>query len=561
MTGRFDDSQDFGALVEIARREPLFLRHLGHMRQRFDVGRLGFALGAGVSEQAGVPMWGELIKRLHCHYGTGGPPDCYKDGNHPATLTVQFIFNRFRTARLAEVKFDSNPSIIPIAIQNEWYRHIHEAIYRDVPDPATIMAKHPYLQELAYLVFMSPFCLTLNFDDILDRLAEKIVVEGSSREKPNVIWRPPAIDRSNSCVTYHVNGYLPRSAGARRSEAVILTEDSFASMQLSANPHETEYVMSRVVSNTLLVIGASFDDPSLRSLFYAAARRNPSSFHYSLQHDEDVSSENVDSPERFDRRTLNREMYNIVTYFVTKAEIQSVVRTLRLPQEDFVQLTRRIEADVGHRGSVSHFYVVGSVSSGKSSLIERLRSFRTFEEWPEAPLELMFRDPKSLTPEEKAEVDAWVLKQLARKNDLMQSSQYGIFIMDRAPLDMFAFSQDPEENIKKAKELLVLVGAGGLKSGGIILLTASSEVLLERQIRRGRGPEWLKDAAYKAEGLARQDDKIKAIYKVDDALDTSRLSIDEVARQAAVRILFDSYVTVSLEDRRAAIEAGENVGA
>ena len=553
---RFNDDADFATLTQVALREPLFLRHLGHMRQRFDVGRLGFALGAGVSEQAKVPMWGELIERLFKHYGGEGIPERYKERNHPATMTAQFIFNRFKTAKLANVTYTPNPAIIPIAIQNDWYRHIHEAIYRNVPALDTVAIEHPYLSELAYLVFHASFCLTLNFDDILDSLADRVVVEGSTRERPNVIWRPPTIDRPNSCVTYHVNGYLPRSLGARRSEAVVLTEDSFASMQLSPNPQDSEYVMSRVVSNTLLVIGASFDDPSLRSLFYAAARRNPASFHYCLQHDADIDRGNVDAPEREDRRTLNREMYNMVTYFATKAEISSIVRALCLKPDDFVQLARRIAYAASCEGALNQYYVVGSVSSGKSSLIERLRGFKTFEEWPETPLELMFKDPKSLSPEETKTVDAWVIKQLAKKNGMMRAERYGIQIMDRAPLDMFAFSKNAEENVDKAKRLRVSVGEDGLRPGGVVCLSARSDILFERQVRRGRGPEWLEKAAYQENELAAQGERIKNIYGLDETLDTSKLSTDQVARDVAERILFDKYLPVDLNTQRANFERG-----
>lgn len=551
---RFDEP-DFHNLLAVARREPRFLRHLGHLRQRSDHHRLGFALGAGISQQAHVPMWGQLIERLYRHYGET-IPDRYKEPGHAATMTAQYIFNRFKTSKRQDVTYQLNPAIVNITIENDWYRHIHEAIYRKVPSLEEIAVQHPYLAELAFLVFNASFCLTLNFDDLLDRLTERVIIEGSTRERPNVIWRPPTTDRANSCVIYHVNGYLPRSKGAKRSETVVLTEDSFASLQLSANAQDTEYLMSRVVANTLLVIGASFDDPSLRSLFYAAARRNPAGFNYCLLHDEAVDADNVNSAERRDRRDLNRDMYNIITYFVTKAEIASIIRVLCVNSEDFVQMMRQIADEAGSEGALCHHYVVGSVSSGKSSLIERLRAFRTFEEWPETPLELMFLDPLALSAEETKQVDDWVIRQLARKNELMRSGRYGIYVMDRAPLDMFAFSKQPKDNVAKARALRVIVGEDGLKSGAMIHLSASAEALIERQVRRGRGPEWLEEAAYKAGELAAQGERIREIYGIDKTFDTSLLSANDVARVAAERILFADYVPVNLEERRVDFEKG-----
>ncbi|WP_375461026.1 hypothetical protein [uncultured Enterovirga sp.] len=187
------------------------MRHLGHMRQRLDDTHLGFVLGAGVSEQAHVPMWGELIQRLYCHYGTDGPPDSYKKNTQPATLVAQFIFNRFfrQQKQQDHLKGFNKPHIVQIAIKNEWYKHIHEAIYRDVQSLQVVREEHPYLVELARLVYSSAFCLTLNFDDILDRIAQEAHIPGLDRQKPNVIWKPPIADRPNACVIYHVNGFLP----------------------------------------------------------------------------------------------------------------------------------------------------------------------------------------------------------------------------------------------------------------------------------------------------------------------------------------------------------------
>lgn len=547
---------DFAALVDVAKREPRFLRHLGHMRQRADEHRLGFAFGAGISQQAQVPMWGELIERLYPYYGER-IPNTYKAPGHAATMTAQYIFNRFKRSKLDGASYEENPAVLNITIDNDWYRLIHEAVYRDVPPPDVVAQNHPYLAELAYLTFNASFCLTLNFDDLLDQLTTKVVSEDTTRQRPSVIWRPPNTDRANSCVIYHVNGLLPRIIGAPRSESIVLTEDSFASLQLSAKPQDSEYLMSRVVANTLLIVGASFDDPSLRSLFYAAARRAPASFNYCLQHDENVTAANVGSAERRDRRDLNRAMYNIITYFVTKAEISSIVRILCMQSEEFVQTTRRIADAAGSEGVLYRHYVVGSVSSGKSSLIERLRSFRTFEEWPETPLDLMFRDSASLTPDETSQVDAWVRQQLAKKNELMRSGRYGIYVMDRAPLDMLAFSKKATENAGKARALGVLVGEDSLKPGGIILLSAKRAALIERQALRGRGPEWLEKAAYTADELVAQGQRIQRIYGVDKVFDTSVRSADQVAREAAEHILFDDHAQVDLEKRRADFEGGE----
>lgn len=543
---------DYSHVLNVARRNPLLVRHLGHIRQRLDDERLGFVLGAGVSEQAGVPLWRDLIVRLFEHYGADGPPSSYKEPNYPATLVAQFIYNRFQIENTKK-QHQSNPApvdsrVIPIAVRNNWYRKIHDALYQDVPDMAEVATNHPYLVELAHMVHKSPFCLSLNFDDITDRIAQAIRTKDDGRQMPNVIWQTPIIERPNSGVIYHVNGFLPQDKGAKRSENIILTEDSFASLLASPSPIETEYLMSRVVSNTMLVVGASFDDPSLRNLFYVAARRNPAGFHYCFQHDEDVNSENHNSDERQDRFALNKNMYNIITYFLTKQEICSLVRLLNATQNTFLEAINEISTELKVH-STYRYYVVGSVSSGKSSLVERLRSFKTYEEWGAAPLEEMFRDPESLTTEERTKVDDWVLSQLVHKDRTLSKPTYGIHIMDRAPLDMFAFSKSATENQTKAKKLRAKLNKD-VQGGEIIFLQAEGAVLFERQLRRGRGPEWLSEAAYNKAALGQQTQLLEDVYSPEAKLDTTHLSQDDVARDVVERILFQNFRPADLEAAR-----------
>src|SRR5690349_13337645 len=127
MTDRFSRS-DLARVIAVARRQPLLVRHLGHIRQRHDERRLGFVVGAGVSEQAGVPLWNQLIERLSQFYGEKGTPESYKKAKLSATLIAQFIFNRFKSKQTTSKTYPIEPRLVPVAVRDEWYRHIYEAI-------------------------------------------------------------------------------------------------------------------------------------------------------------------------------------------------------------------------------------------------------------------------------------------------------------------------------------------------------------------------------------------------------------------------------------------------
>jgi hypothetical protein len=115
---------DLRNVVNIAKRQPLLVRHLGHMRQRHADQRLGFVVGAGISEEAGVPLWRDLSKRLSKFYSPDGPPAVYAGSNYSATLVAQFIFNRFKAAETKK-PIPIDPRLVSVAVRDAWYRRIY----------------------------------------------------------------------------------------------------------------------------------------------------------------------------------------------------------------------------------------------------------------------------------------------------------------------------------------------------------------------------------------------------------------------------------------------------
>ena len=98
----------------------------------------------------------------------------------------------------------------------------------------------------------------------------------------------------------------------------------------------------------------------------------------------------------------------------------------------------------------------------------------------------MYQDHKTLTPSDRKEIDDWLYGQLRGKNDKMRRAGVGIHVMDRAYLDLCAFSESPAENVDKLKELRdrVCKFGGLLEAGQIVFLEAEEKALSERQARR-----------------------------------------------------------------------------
>jgi hypothetical protein len=199
------------------------------------------------------------------------------------------------------------------------------------------------------------------------------------------------------------------------------------------------------------------------------------------------------------------------------------------------------------------YYLVGSVAAGKSTTLEALRCFTTFEEWSGRVPAAMYQNDKTLTAEQQKEIDDFLFPQLITKNNNMVRMNSGIRIMDRAYLDLFAFSPDRAEVSRKASELRKRFASWGrpLEDGHIFFLKASKEQLEERLARRGNPKPKRGPVRFDAKTLLAQEAELLKVYRPakNDILDTTEASAGECARAIARTILLESYSNFEFESR------------
>ena len=131
--------------------------------------------------------------------------------------------------------------------------------------------------------------------------------------------------------------------------------------------------------------------------------------------------------------------------------------------------------------------------------------------------------------------------------------------MDRAPLDLFAFSVDEKENASKAAELESKVEADGpLVSGEILLVVANKETLLERQLRRGRIPTTVKGGmSYDGESLQKQREELEETYPGARVYSSDECDVLVLAKRVVADVIFSDYNPLNMsglnQSRKAAI--------
>jgi hypothetical protein len=536
---------------------PVWITHM--WQRRIEHARLGLVLGAGVSRDANIPMWNELVERLMAiaNVRKSRAEEHNNDGLTP-TLLAEMAYRRHLDN---ETKTHSGmpPKFRRYQVDASWCVKIHGCLYKDVVGKtfAEITEPHLYLNALAELICRSQFAVTFNFDDIVDEAVIACADKGKG-PNPEIITRPKIETRKDAPVIYHINGKLPREELRGRSDRVLLTEDAFADVLLSPNSQDAEFVINQFAVKTFLLLGVSLTDNSLKNLLRSAAKRNPANHHFMVYFEEEGQPRPKEL--RQDLFDANLHVYNLISLFLTKNEINALIQMLNLDAKD-----AEFEDQLRHITKVKidrKYYLVGSVAAGKSSTLEALRCFTTHEEWKgRVPAEMYLKD-EILTEAQQNKVDQFLYPQLTQKNRRMGSEHPAIRIMDRAYLDLFAFSKTNAENERKAVRLKEEVaGWGGhFQDGQIIFLTATKEAFEDRLAKRALPSGDGKKIQFDSETLMAQDAKLKKIYNPEEGstFDTSETDVGETAKRIARTILLDPYTSFDFAARLEKIcEGGE----
>lgn len=420
-----------------------------------------------------------------------------------------------------------------------------------------ILDKHDYLAALAQLVYNAQFTVTFNFDDIVDDAVYKYA-DDQNGVNPEIIVKPKLESRPGAPVIYHINGLLPREQIRRRSEHLILTENAFADVLMSPNSQDSEFVINQFATRTFLLLGLSLSDNSLKNMLRAGAKRNPANHHYIVYHERDGAPRSPE--ERRDIFQVNLNVYNLISIFLTKAELTAGIEFLNESNaEEFGEGL----LELAGRKLERKYHLVGSIAAGKSSTLEALRCFATHEEWTGRPPAAMYQDDKTLTPDQQREIDAFLFKNLRLKNRRMVKAGPGIHIMDRAYLDLFAFSKDASDIEKKAHQLQseVIDTTRTLEPGQVVFLHASETALKERLAKRGSRKGGTGPIQFDAARLLEQQKVLEKIYtpQAGSTFDTSRPSIGETAQQIARLILLGEYTPFDFDERLNQILASKGV--
>jgi hypothetical protein len=219
--------------------------------------RLTLVAGAGVSRNAGLPDWSELVARLLRR--TAEHRSNFDEDAEQLWIAETLQREQFLGAA-AVVAALRTPEMLETWIEQEVYAGRGPAAW----------APGPIALEIAHLVKAferRPTILTLNYDDLIeqaiaDRLNDNVRTIASGDD--------PVRGEDELCVT-HLHGYTGRDG---MSGPLVISEDQYARMQREESWQERAMIEA-LENSACMFLGTSLNDPNLIRYLYGQEIRDP----------------------------------------------------------------------------------------------------------------------------------------------------------------------------------------------------------------------------------------------------------------------------------------------
>ena len=416
---------------------------ISHLRAQRDRRRLGLIFGSGACKDLGFPNWAELVEQIANHTEVDAidllkkfsvehadPADQNKPIRKSLASITQMLFGHFRTKEIAKLGLSESLHYLEEQkIRTAWLKIIHQELYKKInhDDRRKLIEAHPYLMSFLEIIRNSPLTVNYNFDDTLEQLLfqNRIGEEVTRTRGFEVTYRPNAQFQNDKGIIYHPNGYLPFVFSDGASSEVVFSDDAFQDQLISAATGRYIHLSNHLFRNTCLLIGLSLEDATLQSLLRQNAVANSGHIHYIAHFLEPDEKDDLIAMEAIFQS--NFSSYNLYTIFVDNSGIKELATLLSLDPDQFHHRFAKFR-----RKFV--YYVIGPVGAGKSTATGNFRSLLTYDEWIDERKPALALPESEISPDDKAQVDAWLVEQFKKKNYAVVKNEEGIHLIDRCQI-------------------------------------------------------------------------------------------------------------------------------
>lgn len=301
---------------------------INNTNQSFKNDEIVFFLGAGVSKDAGLPSWDELLRSLNISIIESKVP--FKLTATQKDDMVKLLTNLQMGAPLVTASY------IRKALDDKFVNEIRKALYHDVKPlkeqkllSTIAKAARPLIGKLGVKGI-----ITYNFDDLLEQHLEEKGTDYKS------IYREGDFEISTKRPIYHVHGFIPSKPDKYvdlDKSLLVFSEDGYLSLQNDPYSWSNLVQLKALRESTCILIGLSGIDPNLRRLFSNFSKRFDGCKHYILMQRQLNDSNTTLTKEEFSQfsnlhhkiqEDVFKELGLKVIWYETHTEIPSLVEKI-----------------------------------------------------------------------------------------------------------------------------------------------------------------------------------------------------------------------------------------
>lgn len=234
--------------------------HTEKLRETLRGGRLSLVCGAGVSVEAGVPAWGELLIRLLGRMMERISKDHSLRIEAKAAAEFQ---RRHESSSLILGKY------LKINLGRDFQSEMRDALYASNPTSSPLIESVVRLSRPQRSGKPLDSIITFNFDSLIEENLD------ASSIPNHPIFSEAVNHGSHELPIYHVHGYLPRSGEPPPEGELVFSEDAYHSQFLDPFSWSNLVQLNKLTQSTCLFVGISLTDPNMRRLLDVAWRKNP----------------------------------------------------------------------------------------------------------------------------------------------------------------------------------------------------------------------------------------------------------------------------------------------
>lgn len=243
-------------------------KHIGRLKESFATDDLVLFLGAGISRDAKISMWDDLVSDLLVSLlGTK-----LKDFNVNLTdIERDFIVESLK-------KSNGNSPLLMAryirkGLQDIFTEILTDILYKNCINSSELLTEITKLCKPIRNRIGVRGVVTYNFDDLLE-------VNFTQHDiSHRAVFREAEIPSKDELGIYHVHGFLPRNnnnyEGLSKS-LLVFSEEGYHNLMLDPYNWSNLVQLNYLRENTCLLIGLSLTDPNLRRLLDIAVRKQES---------------------------------------------------------------------------------------------------------------------------------------------------------------------------------------------------------------------------------------------------------------------------------------------